>query len=85
MVMFAHDPNRMEFIYGMILEKYQYKLVLFFCLAVEFFILNFAFCNAAFGAIVQLGMFRKCLLDLKIWQILNTFALILVMRELVGI
>ena len=65
MGLFAHDPTRSDFMYSVIPEKYQHQLLLYFCLLIELFVMNFAICNASFAGIVQLGIFRKCLLDLK--------------------
>ena len=71
-VLFLYDPRRMDFVYSVLPEKYQqYGPLLFSCLTLESFIMNFAYCNMSFAAIVQLGMFRKCLLDLKTWLAFN--------------
>ena len=74
---FAHDPARIDFIYSAIPAKYQTKLLLYACLLTEFFILNFAICHVSFAGIMQLGTFRKCLLDAELRLVAVSVKLVL--------
>lgn len=73
MALFIYDPIRMESIYSAVPETYQNKLILYSWLLLEFFVMHFAICNGSMAGIMQLGLFRKCLLDLRTLLVTGLF------------